>query len=307
MKWSFYRIIKLSLLLLLGMLYLITPDIFTKAAWSTVSTIKSTIVSLPTIMTGTNPSHLQREKWKLIWHDEFDGTKIDITKWQWEVNAWGGGNNELQYYTDRPNNSFIHNGTLVIQAQKERFSGPEGTRDYTSARLRTLDCADWCYGRFEIRAKLPAGRGLWPAIWLLPSKNVYGGWAASGEIDIMELLGHEPQTVYGTLHYGGEWPDNKHSGSSFTLNNSSFSDDFHVFCLEWASNEFRWYVDDQLYQTQSKWYTTKSVYPAPFNRDFYLILNVAVGGDWPGVPDENTSFPQSMIIDYVRVYNPSRQ
>jgi len=240
--------------------------------------------------------------WELVWNDEFDDAVININKWSHEVNAQGGGNNELQYYTARPENSFIENGCLVIQALKERYTGPEGTRDFTSARLRTYRKGDWRYGRFDIKAKLPYGRGLWPAIWMMPTESKYGGWAASGEIDIMELLGHEPNKVYGTLHYGGEYPRNVHSGKSYTLPQGNFSDDFHLFTLEWDSTQIRWYVDGTFYQSQEKWYTESAPYPAPFDQNFYLILNVAVGGNWPDNPDLSTVFPQKMIVDYVRVY-----
>lgn len=242
------------------------------------------------------------EGWELIWHDEFDGAVIDLTKWEHEVNAQGGGNNELQYYTDRSQNSWVEDSVLVIQALKEHYTGPEGTREYTSARLRTRNRGDWKYGRFEIRAKLPSGQGLWPAIWMLPTDWVYGGWAASGEIDIIELLGHEPQKVYGTLHYGGEWPNNVHTGDAYSLSGGSFTTDFHTFTLDWDSTQFRWYVDDILYQTQTSWYSTGYAYPAPFDQRFHLLLNVAVGGNWPGNPDNTTSFPQRMEVDYVRVF-----
>ena len=245
------------------------------------------------------------EGWTLVWHDEFEGSSIDRGKWEHEVNGWGGGNNELQYYTDRPENSYVENGTLVIKALKETYTGEDGTRDYTSARLRTMNRGDWLYGRFDIRAKLPFGKGLWPAIWMLPTDWAYGGWAASGEIDIMELLGHEPTRVYGTIHYGGEYPDNIHSGSSFRLSNATFSDDFHLFTLEWDTTEFRWYVDGELYLTINQWYSTSAPYPAPFNRRFHLLLNVAVGGNWPGNPDQTTVFPQMMYVDYSRVYRRS--
>ena len=240
--------------------------------------------------------------WELVWHDEFDGTVIDLKKWEHEVNAKGGGNNELQYYTNRSENSFIENGSLVIQALKEHYTGPEGTREYTSARLRTLRKGDWKYGRLDIKAKLPFGQGLWPAIWMLPSEWKYGGWAASGEIDIMEMLGHEPNKVHGTLHYGGEWPNNVHTGKSFTLSKGTFTDDFHLFTIEWDTTQFRWYVDGIFYQDQTQWLTTNAPYPAPFDQYFHLLLNVAVGGNWPGDPDNTTVFPQRMAVDYVRVY-----
>ena len=242
------------------------------------------------------------EGWELVWHDEFDGTSIDLKKWEHEVNAQGGGNNELQYYTDRPENSYIENGHLVIQALKEHYTGPEGTREYTSARLRTLRKGDWKYDRFDIKAKLPFGQGLWPAIWMLPSEWKYGGWAASGEIDIMELVGHEPNKVHGTLHYGGEWPENVQSGKSYTLPQGSFADDFHLFTIEWDTTQFRWYVDGIFYQSQTQWHTTNAAYPAPFDQYFHLLLNVAVGGNWPGDPNNSTVFPQQMVVDYVRVF-----
>jgi beta-glucanase (GH16 family) len=240
--------------------------------------------------------------WTLVWHDEFNSAEIDLSKWEHEVNAHGGGNNELQYYTARAENSYIADSVLVIKAIKETYTGSEGTRQYTSARLRTLNQGDWKYGRFDIRAQLPQGRGLWPAIWMLPTDWIYGGWAASGEIDIMELLGHEPKKVYGTLHYGGQYPNNVHTGSSYTLPSGTFSEDFHLFTLEWDSTEFNWYVDGEHYQTQSSWYSANYNFPAPFDQRFHLLLNVAVGGNWPGNPDASTIFPQEMKIDYVRVY-----
>ena len=240
--------------------------------------------------------------WELVWNDEFDGNEIDPAKWEHEVNGEGGGNNELQYYTDRQLNSLIDNGKLAIRALKETYTGPDGTREYTSARLRTKNKGDWKYGRFEIKAKLPFGQGLWPAIWMLPTDWVYGGWAASGEIDIMELLGQDTKKVYGTLHYGGEWPNNVHTGDSYTLMLGSFSSEYHTFTIEWEENEIRWYVDGKLYSTQSSWYSSNAPYPAPFNQRFHIILNVAVGGNWPGNPDSTTTFPQTMLVDYVRVY-----
>ncbi|MBN2102826.1 glycoside hydrolase family 16 protein [bacterium] len=239
---------------------------------------------------------------QLVWHDEFDLSVINQEKWNYDINAWGGGNNELQYYTDRFANAFIDKGFLVIRAKKEHYTGPEGTREYTSARLHTKNKGDWTYGRFEIRARLPFGQGIWPAVWLMPTDNKYGGWAASGEIDIMELLGQEPGKVYGTLHYGGEYPQNVHTGDDFFLPQGSFYENFHVFSLEWDTTAISWFVDDSLYQTQSQWYSENGEYPAPFDQQFHLIINVAVGGNWPGNPDETTPFPQDMVVDYVRIF-----
>lgn len=255
-------------------------------------------------ITSTDPTD-SIPGWELIWNDEFTGTNIDLTKWEHEVNGQGGGNNELQYYTDRELNSLVDDGKLVIRALKETYTGPDGTREYTSARLRTKNKGDWKYGRFEIRAKLPLGQGLWPAIWMLPTDWFYGGWAASGEIDMMELLGQDPQKVYGTLHYGGEWPNNVQSGDSYKLSTGSFSSAYHIFTIEWEENEFRWYVDSILYQTQNTWHSDGKPYPAPFDQKFHILLNVAVGGNWPGSPDNTTTFPQTMIVDYVRVYKKS--
>ena len=240
--------------------------------------------------------------WKLVWNEEFDGTHVATTRWNYEVNGRGGGNNELQYYTDREDNAFVESGNLHIVALEEEYTGPDGTRQYTSARMTTKGKGDWKYGRFDVCAKLPYGQGLWPAIWMMPTESVYGGWAASGEIDIMEYLGHEPRKVYGTLHYGGSFPKNVHSGDSYTLPSGSFSAEFHVFTLEWDTTEFRWYVDGEHYLTLNDWYTLNQLYPAPFDQEFFIILNVAVGGNWPGSPDETTVFPQEMIVDYVRVY-----
>lgn len=242
------------------------------------------------------------EGWSLVWNDEFNGNEIDTEKWEHEVNGWGGGNNELQYYTDRSVNSYIDDTVLVIQALEESYTGPDGTRDYTSARMRTLNKGDWKYGRFDIRAKLPYGQGLWPAVWMLPTDWAYGGWAASGEIDIMEMLGHETNRVYGTLHYGGEPPNNVQTGMSYVLTQGTFAGEFHVFTLEWDSTEIRWYVDGEHYQTQNNWYTSNYGFPAPFDQRFHLLLNVAVGGNWPGNPDASTTFPQVMLVDYVRVF-----
>ncbi|MFA6546873.1 MAG: glycoside hydrolase family 16 protein, partial [Limisphaerales bacterium] len=173
---------------------------------------------------------------------------------------------------------------------------------FTSGRIRTKHRADWTYCRVEVRARLPRGRGMWPAIWMLPTTDKYGGWAASGEIDIMELIGHEPHQVHGTLHFGGRWPRDQSSGKPFALSRGTFADDFHVFALEWERDVFRWYVDGQLFSTQTRWRTEGAPFPAPFDQPFHLILNLSVGGNWPGPPDARTVFPQRMLVDYVRVY-----
>lgn len=257
------------------------------------------------------------EGYKLVWNDEFNGNSLDTSKWDYMIGGHGWGNNELQYYTNRTENAFVEDTVLVIQALKEDYSESE----YTSARLTTRGKAAWTYGRFDIRAKMPFGRGIWPAIWMMPEESVYGGWAASGEIDIMEFLGHETDKVYATLHYGGSYPDNVHTGTSYTLDADTgdlfpgdFSTDFHLFTLEWEPGEsgepavMRWYVDGELYLTQTSdtWYTDHPLNAlnayAPFDQNFHFILNVAVGGNWPGNPDATTFFPQRMTVDYVRVF-----
>lgn len=241
------------------------------------------------------------EGWELLWRDEFSNDSIDLSKWQFEINGQGGGNAELQYYTDRTDNAWVESGSLIIQANAETYTGPDGTRNYTSARLRTKYQGDWQYGRFEARIKLPEGQGIWPAFWMLPTDFAYGTWPASGEIDIMEMVGHAPNVVHGTLHYGGIYPEHVYTGESHT-NPQSFSESYHTFAVEWEAGVVRWYIDGNLTQTQTNWYTTAADFPAPFDQRFHLLLNVAVGGNWPGAPDSTTSFPQQMAIDYVRVY-----
>ena len=266
--------------------------------------------------------------WELVWHDEFEGDEINTDLWEHEANCWGGGNNELQCYTDRRENSFLRDGNLIVRADRETFAGPaepldwEGTPPdrslpYTSARLRTLGQGDWKYGRIEVRAKLPSGQGIWPAIWMLPTDWTYGGWAASGEIDIVEAvnlpLGDLEKLVHGTLHYGREWPGQVQSGASFAFEDSDPTTDFHTYSIEWGRREIRWYVDDVHYATQksSGWYSqvmgNDGFYDnvpgdAPFDQRFHLLINVAVGGNWPGAPDDSTNFPVEMEIDFVRVF-----
>ncbi|NNE43530.1 MAG: family 16 glycosylhydrolase [Gemmatimonadetes bacterium] len=241
-------------------------------------------------------------QYQLVWSDEFDGTRLDLTKWEPEIGdgcptLCGWGNNELEYY--RAENATVAGGFLTITAKQEIF----GNRLYTSARLRTLNQGDWERGRFEMRAKMPIGQGLWPAFWMLPTDSVYGTWAASGEIDIMEYLGHKPFEVLGTLHYGDTAPGNVFSGNTYVKPGpDNFNDGFHDFALEWDECEMRWYVDGLHYATQASWYTVGEPWPAPFDERFHILLNLAVGGNLPGPPDTSTVFPAEMVVDYVRVY-----
>ncbi len=287
-----------------------------RAGWrciapSTVASLSETHLRHPALLAAVKRLSLlftlalplaAEPEWKLVWSDEFDGPELDFTKWSVEENAHGGGNNELQYYLDRPENVRVDDGHLILEAHQGKFGQSGVEREFTSGRIRTKRRASWTYGRFEIRAKLPTGQGIWPAAWLLPDDDRYGGWAASGEIDIVELVGHEPDTVHGTIHHGGEWPDNQHTGTPFKLDEGTFADDFHTFAVEWEKGGIRWYVDDQLFQTLTEWTSTSAEFPAPFDQPFHLILNLAVGGNWPGAPDESTDFPQRMTVDYVRVY-----
>lgn len=270
--------------------------------------ISSTLIFLPLFFSGTgcnDGSHAVNTEtrqdsipsipgWTLVWNDEFNGDAVDLNKWEYEVNGDGGGNNELQYYTDRKENSYVDSGRLVIVAREENYLG----KKYTSARMRTKYRGDWTYGRFEIRAKLPYGKGLWPAIWMLPTDWEYGGWPMSGEIDIMELLGHEINRVYGTIHFGPAWPNNQKIGASYKLPKGNFSEEFHTFTLIWDSTGFEWYVDGVKYFAAAK--------GTPFDKRFHMLLNVAVGGNWPGDPDGFTIFPQKMEVEYVRVYQKSQ-
>jgi beta-glucanase (GH16 family) len=225
--------------------------------------------------------------YKLVWNDEFNSSSLDDSKWNFEINGNGGGNNELQYYTNAPENCFIQDSCLVIQALNKSYMG----KNYTSARLNSSEKGDWKYGRFEARAKLPYGQGIWPAIWMFPTDEVYGGWPLSGEIDIMEELGQQANKVYGTIHYGS--PEQK-PGGSYTLSSGYFLSNFHIFACEWDSTSISFFVDDTKYFTFN--------ISKPFDQRFHFILNVAVGGNWPGAPDYRTTFPQQMVIDYVRVF-----
>jgi beta-glucanase (GH16 family) len=238
----------------------------------------------------------ERTGWNLVWDEDFVGEQVDTTKWTYEINGDGGGNNELQFYIKSPTTSFLRDGKLVIKANKTNYKG----KPYTSARLNTKGKMDFKYGRFDIRAKTPVQQGIWPAIWMLPTDYVYGTWPKSGEIDIMETVGNKPSTLHGTLHYGPAWPDNKNIGGTIKLATGTFADEYHVFSCEWEENVIRFYLDDSLYATRTP--ADLSPHPWPFDQKFHMLLNLAVGGNWPGPPDETTTFPKYMFVDYVRVY-----
>ena len=254
----------------------------------------------------------------LVWQDEFNGNQVDDSKWEFQTGRgvigtgdpgtddhglWAWGNGELQTY--ETSNATVNNGHLTITAKKD-----DGGHAYTSSRLRTKNKAEWTYGRIEMRAKLPTGQGLWPAFWMLPSNSPYGGWAASGEIDIMESKGRIPNTIHGTIHYGGEWCQagcNQYTGATFDTPTSP-TDDFYTYAVEWTTHEFRWYIKDDSgsetrYAKIGSWYSEQGTYPAPFDTDFHILLNLAVGGQFDNyLPPDSAAFPSEFIVDYVRVY-----
>ncbi len=245
-----------------------------------------------------------RAGWQLTWSDEFDGTSINTNNWRFDIGTGppypGWGNNELEYYTSRPTNAFVSDGLLHIVARQESYSGSS----YTSARLKTSGLFSQAYGRFEFHARLPAGQGYWPALWMMPQESAYGGWAASGEIDVTENRGSDPATVLGTIHFGGSYPNNDQShGPSYRFADGDSVTNFHLYALEWANGSMRWFVDNQLFQTQTSWWSSGGPYAAPFDRPFYIIMNLAIGGNFGGNPDGSTVFPGEMQVDYVRAYS----
>lgn len=248
-------------------------------------------------------------EWNLAWSDEFDASArsgIDLTRWTPEAGGTGWGNKELQFYTDAPQNVYISGkGRLVIKAVKKkldpRFKCWYGRCRYSSARLITKNKFDQRYGRIEARIKIPAGQGIWPAFWMLGNDIDTAGWPGCGEIDIMENVGREPSVVHGTIH-GPGYSGKDSIGASYTLKDGArFADEFHVFAVEWEPAEIRWYVDGELYQTRTAGDLPQGARWV-FDHPFFIILNVAVGGTWPGDPDSTTRFPQRMEVDYVRVY-----
>jgi beta-glucanase (GH16 family) len=247
-------------------------------------------------------------EFRLVWSDEFDGPNgsvPDPKKWTYDIGVGGDGwgNKELEYYTSHKKNAYLKNGNLVITARKEKTKAPDGTtRNYTSARLKTLGLFSQSYGRFEARMKIPKGQGMWPAFWMMGDDVDKVGWPTCGEIDVMENIGKEPGTVHGSLHGTNATGGTSDATKILSLpNGQSLADDFHIYAVEWEPSTVRFYLDSTLYATfdQSQW-------PAGgrwvFDHPFFILVNVAVGGDWPGPPDNTTKFPQQMLVDYVRVY-----
>ncbi|GAA4899911.1 hypothetical protein GCM10023311_26640 [Flaviramulus aquimarinus] len=234
-------------------------------------------------------------EWNLVWSDEFDlDGAVDDTKWTHEIGDGsdqgipGWGNNELQSYTANSDNSIVENGVLKLKARNS---------PYTSARIKTQGLFSQTYGRFEARIKTPFGKGIWPAFWLLGENIETVGWPQCGEIDIMELRGQEPQVAHGSLHGPGNYGGSPLS-RSFTLEQDRFDKDFHVFAIEWGQDYIDYFVDGEVYQR----ITSNDVGEWVFNKPFFIILNIAIGGNYVGSPAHNTYFPQTMEVDYVRVY-----
>ncbi|MDH3294531.1 MAG: glycoside hydrolase family 16 protein [Acidimicrobiia bacterium] len=238
--------------------------------------------------------------WELVWSDEFDGDTIDTTAWTYDIGGWGWGNGEAQYYTDRPENARLENGLLVIEARQEQFEDSY----YTSARLKTEGLKEFQYGRIEARIKVPAGAGLWPAFWMLGSGFEHGSddparsWPNVGEIDVMEYLGREPDLIMGTIH----GPGYAGGGGLTRWNRQDYpiADEFHTYSVEWSPEGISWFYDGELYYTVTP--EDLSGREWVFDKEFFLILNLAVGGQFPGPIDLNLEFPVFLFVDHVRVY-----
>ncbi|MDP4248692.1 MAG: glycoside hydrolase family 16 protein [Bacteroidota bacterium] len=234
--------------------------------------------------------------YRLVWRDEFNGSRLSGGDWNYETGGSGWGNNELEYYTAGDSNAYLQNGNLVIEAKKE----DRGTRHYTSARITTAGKHEFQYGRIDIRAKLPVLPGMWPALWMLGNDINTKGWPYCGEIDIMELIGKNPKQVVGSFHWKNDDATEGTLNNRYDLGQGDFSQSFHLYSLIWKKDQYEILVDNNVY-VKARAADIKTAYN-PFNHPFYLIFNVAVGGDWPGPPDQHTAFPQKMLVDYVRVY-----
>jgi hypothetical protein len=236
----------------------------------------------------------------LTWSDEFDGQALNTGNWNYDIgdgcpSLCGWGNNELEYYTNSTNNVFLQNGSLIIESKNQQIGGKE----YSSGRINTSGKQAFKFGRIDIRAISPTGRGIWPALWMFPQDNVYGSWPNSGEIDIMEVKGHDMQTAYQTVHFG-PGPPSTYISKTYTLSNGGLGDAFHVYSLVWVKDELRLLVDDIEVSKVTAADLTGRTYP--FNEKFFIILCTAVGGNFPGAPDATSTYPQWLIVDYVRVF-----
>lgn len=268
---------------------------------------KETDTSTPdngqTTQTPVSEEIPQYEGYSLLWNDEFNGDSLDASIWNQELRDPGWTNNELQAYTGSSDNVFVRDGKLILKAIKT--TDANGVDSYTSGKVNSQNKADFMYGKVVASVKVPEGKGLWPAVWMMPKdESFYGQWPKCGEIDIMEVLGSRVDTAYGTIHYGE--PHAEQQGT-YVLENGTFASDFHEFSVEWEPGEMRFYIDGNLYKTVNDWFTAngddEKPYPAPFNQPFFVQMNLAVGGNWPGNPDATTDFSKAEFeIDYVRVY-----
>lgn len=235
------------------------------------------------------------DTWQLIWQDQFDADELDPSKWQVQIGYTGASNKELQIYTNLQENIHLENSCLVFTALKKPFLG----HLFTSARVATRGLFTCQYGRLEASIRIPTGKGMWPAFWMLGDDIGSVGWPKCGEIDIMENKGGFPDVVRGTIH-GPAYSGDESIGKDYCTPGRSFSDAFHLYAIEWEPHEIRWYVDDFHYNTL----TDKDVHGDwVFDHPFYIVLNLAIGGSWPGFPDDTTQFPQRMVTDYVKVYS----
>jgi len=263
---------------------------------ATATIVNSNLPYLPTDTTGYS-TPASYAGYHLAWSDEFSGNVLDRQNWTFDIgNNNGWGNQELEYYTSSTNNAFVSSGNLVIEARKESINGS----GYSSARLKTEGIQQFTYGRIDIRARLPVGHGMWPALWMLGSDITTLSWPGCGETDIMELIGSNPNRVTGSMHWQNSDGSEGTYNNNYYLPTGDFSQRFHVYSLLWQHDTVQFFVDDSLYVNGGINNVTSGAYP--FNLPFFFIFNVAVGGSWPGPPDNTTVFPQRMFVDYVRVF-----
>jgi len=257
-------------------------------------------------MNVTAPALPPTRNWVMTWNDEFNGpngSKPDPSRWVHDVGGHGFGNNEHQAYTDRVENARLEDGHLIIEARKEQFTCPEDgiPKEYTSARLKTLGKFAQAYGKFEARMKIPPGIGMWPAFWMMGDDIEKVDWPDCGEIDVMENIGREPGAVHGTVHGPGYWGANGIGKKVELPNGQKVSDEFHTYAVEWSPENIKWSMDGQQYFELNKGMLPPDA-PWVFNKPFFTLLNLAVGGNWPGPPDQSTPFPARLEVDYVRAY-----
>lgn len=266
------------------------------SACATIMPISPTRTPEPSSTPSPSPTpEGQRAGWNLIWHDEFNDEALDLQNWTFDLGASGWGNGEMEEYTNRTDNVRVENGNLIIEARAD----PSSPYGYTSARIKTQDLHDWQYGRVEGRLKLPQGQGIWPAFWMLGNDiGKMASWPKCGEIDILEMIGRQPDTIYNAVH-GQGYSGAQNIGTHTDFPQGSLQNAFHVYAIEWEADEIRWYVDEvEVFKVTAEAVPNKWAFDHPF----FIILNVAVGGGWPGFPDASTTFPQQMLVDYVRVY-----